>query len=59
MQFIGTIKTGDHEYLHFGPFNSYEEADNFIQQKFYEYINGRCAYVDGLIAPVLIPERRV
>ncbi len=56
---IAVIKFEDNTYLHFGPFNSYEEADNFAQEKIYEYADAKCAYVEGLIEPVLIPSRRV
>lgn len=57
--FISVIKLMDNSYLHFGPFPDYESADNFGREKFNEYALGKCAYVEGLIAPVLIPERRV
>jgi hypothetical protein len=53
--FIGIIVInpyGMKERLTFGPFDTYEDADNFIQKKFYEYKDGECAYVDGLIAPI-------
>ena len=45
--------------LNFGPFASYEEAHTFAQAKFREYIDGKSAYVDILMPPVLFPSRRV
>jgi hypothetical protein len=52
--FIGIIVInpyGMKERLTFGPFDTYESADKFIQKKFFEYKDGECAFVDGLIAP--------
>jgi hypothetical protein len=51
--FVGIIKLDLPETLIFGPFETYEEADIFIQQKFFEYTHAQCAYVDGLIRPWL------
>ena len=65
MTYIAVIKLNDDpSALYFGPFDSYADADAFAQKKFDEYVEGRkncvtCAYVDGLIEPVLIPNRRV
>jgi len=60
MTYIAVIKfNNDSSALYFGPFNSYAEADAFAQEKFDEYIEGCCAYVDGLNEPVLIPNRKV
>ena len=60
MTYIAVIKLeNDPSALYFGPFDSYEAADTFAQEKFKEYAQGQCAYVDGLIQPILIPSRRV
>lgn len=60
MTYIAVIKfTDDGSSLYFGPFDSYDAADAFAQEKFKEYIRGQCAYVDGLNDPILIPSRRV
>lgn len=59
MTYIAVIKLEDSSALYFGPFNSYAEADAFAQEKFDEYAEGRCAYVDGLLQPVFIPDRKV
>ena len=56
---IAVIKLADNTYLHFGPFDDYTAADDFAQAKFGEYVEAKCAYVEGLIEPVLIPTRRV
>jgi len=60
MTYIAVIKLNDDpSALYFGPFDSYADADAFAQKKFDEYVEGLCAYVDGLIEPVLIPNRKV
>jgi len=59
MQFVGIIKLADRSELIFGPFPSYLEADAFIQEKFKEYKTGRVAYVEGVLPPVLYPNRSV
>lgn len=52
--YIGIIvinQQGAKDRLIFGPFDTYKSADDFIQKKFFEYKDGECAFVDGLIAP--------
>lgn len=57
--YIAVIKFKNTTAIHFGPFPSYEEADAFAQQKFTEYVEASCAYVDALAAPILYPGRKV
>jgi hypothetical protein len=52
-EFVGIIKLNPPELLIYGPFETYEEADIFIQKKFFEFASAQCAYVDGLITPWL------
>ena len=56
---IAVIKLADNTYLHFGPFPDYHAANDFAQAKFAEYIDAKSAYVEGLIAPALFPDRKV
>lgn len=58
MTYIAVIKLADNSYLHFGPFDSYACADDFAQKKFTEYVAGKCAYVEGLIQPLLFPNSK-
>lgn len=57
--YLAVIKFEDRTALYFGPFDSYEEADDFAQKKFFEYKQAQCAYVDGLCEPILFPGRSV
>jgi hypothetical protein len=59
MLYLAVIKLADNTYLYFGPFQDYTVANDFAQVKFTEYVDGKCAYVEGLISPVLFPNRKV